>query len=174
MTARTPRWRAASARPRCSPSTLSVVERPSESVAFGATTATAAPPRRVVTAVPASGPIRVDGLLVEPSWQTGGFEGFTQSDPQDGGPATEKTTVWIAFDRNNLYLAARCRDAEPGRIVRLLGRRDDEVPSDWFYLGVDPYYDRRTGYTSFRHTLGPGAWTLFRLERMATAQDGGG
>jgi hypothetical protein len=113
---------------------------------IAAAAAAAAPPPRAVTAVPASGPIRVDGQLLEPPWQTAGFEEFRQSDPQDGAMATERTTVWVAFDKNNLYVAARCRDAQPGRIVRLLGRRDEEVPSDWFYLGVDPYYDRRTGY----------------------------
>jgi hypothetical protein len=106
----------------------------------------AAPPPNPVTAVPASGPIKIDGILNEAVWQTPGAEGFLQQDPQDGAPASERTTVWVAFDRDNLYVAARCWDAESKGIIRLLGRRDDEVDSDWFYFGIDPYYDRRSGY----------------------------
>jgi hypothetical protein len=109
--------------------------------------APAAPPcRRTVTAVPVSSPIRIDGLLEEKAWSGPGIEGFTQSDPRDGAPATEPTTVWVAFDRTNLYIAARLTDSEPAGIIRLLSRRDDEVSSDWFYFGIDPYYDRRSGY----------------------------
>ena len=115
---------------------------------MAAATAAAAevPAPRTVTAVRVSGPVRIDGRLTEDAWQTPGFDGFIQSDPTDGAPATERTTVWIAYDRENLYVAARCRDSRPDGIIRLLGRRDDEVDSDWFYFGIDPYYDRRSGY----------------------------
>ena len=113
---------------------------------FVAGAASAAPPRRTLTAVPAGAPIRIDGVLDESVWQTAGAGGFLQSDPADGSPATETTTVWVAFDESSLYVAALCADREPGRIIKLLGRRDDEVPSDWFYFGIDPYYDRRSGY----------------------------
>jgi len=34
----------------------------------------------------------------------------------------------------------------PDLVVGRLGRRDEFVDSDWFYFGVDPYYDRRSGY----------------------------
>ncbi len=105
-----------------------------------------APTAKTVTAVRKAGPIRIDGRLTEDVWQGPGYGGFTQSDPQDGAPATEETTVWIAYDRENLYVAARCRDSQPEGIIRLLARRDEEVESDWFYFGIDPYYDRRSGY----------------------------
>jgi len=101
---------------------------------------------RTVAAVPAGGPITIDGVLSEPAWRTPGAGGFTQRDPLDGRPATEATTVWVAFDRNNIYVAARLADAEPGKIVGRLGRRDGELESDWFDVGFDPYHDRRSGY----------------------------
>ncbi len=101
---------------------------------------------KTVTVVRTAAAIKIDGRLTEDVWQTSGYGGFVQSDPQDGVPATEPTTVWIAYDRENLYVAARCRDARPDGIIRLLGRRDDEVDSDWFYFGIDPYHDRRSGY----------------------------
>ena len=101
---------------------------------------------RAIAAVPAGGPIVIDGVLSESVWQTPGSGQFTQRNPSDGQPATEPTTVWIAFDRDNLYVAARLSDAEPGKIVGRLGRRDEAVESDWFDVGFDPYYDRRSGY----------------------------
>jgi len=102
--------------------------------------------RKTVTAVPAGGPIKIDGVLDEPVWQAAGTSGFTQSDPLDGQPETESTTVWVAYDRDFIYVAARLADRNPGQIANRLGRRDEEVESDWFYFAVDPYYDRRSGY----------------------------
>jgi len=101
---------------------------------------------KTVAAAPAGGSIVVDGVLSEPAWQAPGTTGFTQRDPLDGRPATESTTVWVAFDRNNIYVAARMTDSEPAKIVGRLGRRDAEVESDWFEFGLDPYHDRRSGY----------------------------
>jgi hypothetical protein len=101
---------------------------------------------RSIAAVRTAEPIKIDGILTESVWQTPGFGGFTQSDPLDGQAATEPTTVWVAFDHDNLYVAASLADSEPSQVVGRLGRRDEEVESDWFYFGVDPYRDRRSGY----------------------------
>jgi len=114
--------------------------------ACAAAAAAEIPARKTVAAVPAAGAIHIDGRLDEPAWRTPGSEGFTQTDPLDGEPATEPTIVWVAYDRDSLYIAARCRDSRPDGIIGRLGRRDDEVESDWFYFAIDPYYDRRTGY----------------------------
>jgi hypothetical protein len=101
---------------------------------------------RTIAAVPAAGKITIDGVLDEKVWQTSGSGGFTQRDPSDGQPATEATTVWVAFDHDNLYVAARLSDSEPSKIVGRLGRRDEQVESDWLDVGFDPYRDRRSGY----------------------------
>ncbi|MGH7613099.1 MAG: hypothetical protein ACREMW_03515 [Gemmatimonadales bacterium] len=34
-------------------------------------------------------------------------------------------------------------DSEPGRILRRLGRRDDNLQSDMLYVDFDSYHDRR-------------------------------
>jgi hypothetical protein len=101
---------------------------------------------RTISAVPTAEPMTIDGILSESVWKTAGSGGFTQRDPQDGQPATEPTTVWVAFDKKYLYVAARLADSEPSKIVGRLGRRDEYVESDWFVVGLDPYYDRRSGY----------------------------
>jgi hypothetical protein len=101
---------------------------------------------RSIAAVRATGPIAIDGVLSEPVWQTPGAGGFTQRDPSDGQPASEETFFWIAFDRDNLYVAVRLADSAPDKIVGRLGRRDEDVESDWLDIGFDPYHDRRSGY----------------------------
>ena len=101
---------------------------------------------RIVSAVRTAEPITIDGRLEEKVWQAPPAEGFTQSDPQDGAPATERTKVWIAYDDKALYVAALCYDSEPLKIMARLGRRDDKTDSDWFFFAVDPYNDKRSGY----------------------------
>ena len=101
---------------------------------------------KVIRAVRVDEPIVIDGKLTENAWQRDGTAAFTQSDPKDGEPATEKTDVWVAYDDKNLYVAAYLYDSDPPNIKCRLGRRDAQVDSDWFYFAVDPYGDKRTGY----------------------------
>ncbi|MDH5714950.1 MAG: carbohydrate binding family 9 domain-containing protein [Candidatus Aminicenantes bacterium] len=102
--------------------------------------------QKVVQAIRADEPIKIDGVLNEQVWQGAGYSEFVQSDPIDGAQPTEKTTVWVAYDDRSLYVAARLYDSQPESIVSRLGRRDDLVDSDWFEFAVDPYYDRLTGF----------------------------
>ena len=117
--------------------------------------------------------VQIDGVLREDVWKSDGFTGFRQSDPDDGAPASEKTSVWLAFDNGNLYVAARLYDSDPEGIISLLGRRDAEVESDWFVFAVDPYYDRRSG---FQFAVNPAGaiqdGTLFNDEGIDMTWDG--
>jgi hypothetical protein len=105
------------------------------------------PQGREVPARRVTEPLRIDGVLEETVWQGSGAGGFIQRNPLDGQPATEATEVWVAYDDKALYVAARLHDGQPGKIVGLLGRRDDELDSDWFTFAVDPYLDQRSGYS---------------------------
>ena len=105
------------------------------------------PAVKTVQAVRAAEPIAVDGRLDEPVWRAApAAAGFTQNDPDDGKPATETTEVWVAYDDHALYVAAFCHDSDPAKIRKRLGRRDSDTDSDWFAVGIDPYFDRRSGY----------------------------
>jgi len=101
---------------------------------------------KILTAVRITGGIVLDGRLDEESWQGPYASGFIQDEPEEGSPSTEETKVWVAFDDKNLYVAAKCLDLEPEKILSRLGRRDSQVDSDWFFFAVDPYFDRRSGY----------------------------
>lgn len=90
--------------------------------------------------------INVDGKLNEPVWQSNPVKNFTQRDPNEGMPASEETYVWIAYDEENIYVAARCFDSNPELIDASLTRRDNYILSDWFAFYVDPYNDKKNGY----------------------------
>ncbi|MDH5715739.1 MAG: hypothetical protein OEZ30_09260, partial [Candidatus Aminicenantes bacterium] len=73
--------------------------------------------QKVVQAIRADEPIKVDGVLDEKVWQGTGYSDFVQYDPINGAEPTEKTIVWVAYDDSSLYVAARLLDSEPGKIV---------------------------------------------------------
>lgn len=89
--------------------------------------------------------INLDGNLSEPIWKSEPIKDFIQRDPAEGSPATEKTEVWIAYDDNNVYVAAHLYDTKPEFIDASLARRDGYTNSDWFGFYVDAYNDKRTG-----------------------------
>lgn len=89
--------------------------------------------------------IKIDGKLTEPIWQHEPLKDFIQRDPEEGAASTEKTEVWIAYDENNLYVAARLYDSKPELIDASLTRRDGYTNSDWFGFYVDAFNDKRTG-----------------------------
>jgi hypothetical protein len=104
--------------------------------------------RRTLLAVETTEPPTIDGLLDEALWQRiEPATGFIQSDPIEGQTATEQTEVRVAFDKDFLYIAARCLDSDPsGVIVNEI--RKDFVPreQDAFEVLLDTFLDRRNGF----------------------------
>ncbi|MDZ7764624.1 MAG: carbohydrate binding family 9 domain-containing protein [Melioribacteraceae bacterium] len=99
-----------------------------------------------VNAFKLSNTINFDGLLTEAIWNKPSSNSFTQRDPEEGEPATEQTEVWVAYDEESIYIAARLYDSQPDKIDASLARRDSWHDSDWFTFYIDPYLDRKTGY----------------------------
>lgn len=98
-------------------------------------------------AVPAGGPIVVDGRFDEPVWRDAPVIGeFVQREPTEGGAPSERTEARIVYDDTSLYVAIQAFDREPGRIVGMLTRRDERSPSDWVKVAIDSFHDRRTAY----------------------------
>jgi hypothetical protein len=93
---------------------------------------------------PVSGAVVLDGRLNEEAWRdVPAVTEFTQMDPREGAPATERTEVRIVFDRGFIYVGARLYDSGP--VTRRVARRDSNLPdSDWFAIAFDSYHDHQT------------------------------
>ncbi len=88
---------------------------------------------------------RIDGTLDDEVWREVPASGhFTQSFPHDGQPPTEPTTVRIAYDDDNLYVAIDCVQA--ARRVARLTRRDRDVDGDRVAIDLDTSHDRRSAF----------------------------
>jgi Domain of unknown function (DUF5916)/Carbohydrate family 9 binding domain-like len=98
-----------------------------------------------------------DGRLDEAVYeQVPSFGDFVQQEPHEGAPASDRTEVWVLFDANNLYVAARLWEADPTKRVATEMRRDanDLYSDDHFGVSFDTFYDRRNGYGFAVNSLG--------------------
>jgi hypothetical protein len=100
----------------------------------------------VSRAVPAPSPVRLDGKLDDAAWASApATTEFTQINPDEGKPATERTEVRILFDADALYIGVRAFDRGP--VTARLGRRDMPLgDSDWLGVMIDSYHDHRTAF----------------------------
>ncbi len=101
-----------------------------------------------VRAVRIDTPLRIDGRLDEEVYdRIEAMSGFIQNDPAEGTPASERTEVWLLFDRDNVYVVARCWETRPDRIMASEMRRDNTriVRDDNFAWSFDTFYSRRNG-----------------------------
>lgn len=102
--------------------------------------------RTTVRAIRLSAPLKVDGNLDEDLYRTvTPISGYIQAEPQPGAPATEKTEVWISFDRDNIYVSVRASESEPDRMIINEMRRDsfNLFQNENFMFAFDTFYDRR-------------------------------
>ncbi|MEA2723814.1 MAG: hypothetical protein QOH59_1585, partial [Gemmatimonadales bacterium] len=74
-----------------------------------------------ITAARVQSTIAVDGRLDESSWaEAQPASDFTQTEPSEGQPATERTEVLVLIGDDALYIGARLYDREPSRIKAAL------------------------------------------------------
>jgi hypothetical protein len=89
----------------------------------------------------------IDGLLHDEAWN--GVEwgtDFTQTEPNKGVAASQKTAFKILYDAKNLYIAIRAYDTDPEKIVERMSRRDG-FEGDWVEVNIDSYFDHRTAFS---------------------------
>jgi hypothetical protein len=89
----------------------------------------------------------IDGTLDEEIWQKEGtwIDDFTQNEPYNGKPASQKTEFKILFDDDNLYVGIKAFDSNPDSIVNRLTRRD-EADGDLVGIFLDSFHDLRTAF----------------------------
>lgn len=92
-------------------------------------------------------PVRIDGRLDDEAWAAAiPITEFTQWDPVEGAPVSERTEARILYDDEALYVGVRLFDRSP--VSSRLGRRDMPLgDSDWVGVVVDSYHDHRTAFS---------------------------
>lgn len=90
----------------------------------------------------------VDGLLDEAVWsQATPLDSFTQIEPTEGQPATEKTEVRMIYTSSTLFVGVNLLDADPSKIVTTDSRRDSALSGqDSFQMIFDTYHDKQNGF----------------------------
>ena len=116
----------------------------------------AAPILREIEAVPTDSPPKIDGALNDICWQKAAQSGsFVQYDPLPGEPATQPTKVYLAYDRNRLYVGFECFKTDMNRLAANSTRRDARFFSDdYVEVFLDTYLDKRNCYAFALNPLG--------------------
>ncbi|MEN8137301.1 MAG: DUF5916 domain-containing protein [Bacteroidota bacterium] len=90
-------------------------------------------------------PPSIDGKLDESIWeQSDKASNFLMRDPGDGTPErqSQRSVVYVLYDDAAIYIGAKLYDAEPDKILKELGERDDYLRNtDYFNVSINPYND---------------------------------
>jgi hypothetical protein len=96
-----------------------------------------------VTAVRRRTAIVLDAKLDDDAWKDAQVvTDFTQVDPDQGKPGSQRTEMRILYDDDALYIGARMFDTEGRAGVRTsLVRRDQQFNSDYIEIVIDGFHD---------------------------------
>lgn len=101
---------------------------------------------REVIAIRLENPLNIDGILDEALYSTEANGSLIQFQPNNGVLGSEDTEFWVGYDNNALYIGAMMHDSSPDSIVARMNRRDGGTSSDFFFVAIDSYYDKRSGF----------------------------
>jgi len=101
-----------------------------------------------------TGTVQIDGTLDDPQWaQALVVEDLHQYAPFEYAEPSQKSTVWIFYTEEALYVASFFEESDPSLIsANVLRQGENLVADDIFSVILDPYLDRRSGY---RFTVNP-------------------
>ena len=89
----------------------------------------------------------IDGHINEKCWEIVDWStDFVEREPDENTAPTEQTKFKIIYDKKFLYIAFRCYDKEPSKIVKRMSRRDG-FEGDWVEINIDSYHDKRSGFS---------------------------
>jgi hypothetical protein len=104
--------------------------------------------RVTVRATRLTTPLQIDGKLDEAVYsQIPPITDFIQNDPREGAPASEKTEMWLFYDKDNVYVVAKCWESQPEKMGASELRRDNSniFQNDNFAWMFDTFHDRQNG-----------------------------
>lgn len=113
--------------------------------------------RPTATAVAIENTPTIDGeVLQDELWQSiKPFGELSQTQPNFGRPATERTEIRIAYTDEVFYVAVVCYDAQPNKLVVSDARRDANLDNtDAFLFILDTYKDGQNGFIFGTNSLG--------------------
>jgi Domain of unknown function (DUF5916)/Carbohydrate family 9 binding domain-like len=98
----------------------------------------------------------IDGRVDEDAWQRATpYSTFTQQDPFEGQPATERTEVRLLIGRGNLYIGIIAFDSNPSRIIAAQARRDAALGNvDSVIVALDTFNDNQNAFVFGTNPLG--------------------
>src|SRR5262245_9404213 len=112
------------------------------------TASSPAPSRPLAAAVRISEAPAIDGSLGDGVWGLAApVSGFTQAEPLQGQPASERTEVRILFDDHAIFIGGTMHDSDPTKIVTTANRRDAGLgDQDSFQVILDTFNDQQNGF----------------------------
>ncbi len=109
--------------------------------------------------------IDIDGEIDEAAWESAPLlTGFTQFDPVEGVPATQRTEARVLLTDDAIYFSVKAYDDVEGGVRATLGDRDSfGFSDDYVRFIVDTFNDRRRGYVIMVNPYGvqqDGLWVV--------------
>ena len=98
----------------------------------------------------------IDGRVNEAIWQgVQPISSFTQQDPIEGAPASEKTEVRVLVGKGNVYVSIIAFDSDPSKIIVSQARRDASLnDTDSVVMVFDTFNDRQNAFVFGTNPLG--------------------
>lgn len=99
---------------------------------------------------------KIDGILDISLWEEEAlkFEQFLQLSPKEGGLPSEKTVIYMGYDKKNLYVGIKCYDSEPDKIRASITNRDQCIEDDWIVVFLDTFNEKRRALSFLANPLG--------------------
>ncbi len=107
---------------------------------------------------------KIDGILEEKVWgfkdnsfkkDTSCAYDFIQFAPKKGKNATFPTEIRVLYSKTHIYFGVFCYDSRPKKISATLTKRDASLDlDDSIVIGLDTFFDQRSGYYFFVNPLG--------------------
>ena len=148
----------ASAQQQPEPTSVRAIDGPAPSDTPNVLTRDTSNGKSTVRAIKLTAPLKFDGRLDDDAYtRFQPFDGMVQAAPDYGKPSTERTDIWVMYDAENIYVAAKCWDQAPPEqwIANELRRDTNQMRNnDHFGVAFDTFYDRRSGYMFYANVLG--------------------
>jgi hypothetical protein len=106
------------------------------------------PGGKTVRIVRTATPPVIDGRLDDGEWVNAALvDDLHQVTPIEYAEPYERTEIYLLYDDDALYIGARLYDTNPDQITAQNLRQNDSIgQDDRFYVTLDPFNNRRSGY----------------------------